>query len=194
MKKLVIIVILVGVGAFLWWAFSPLLYDVEVQDELDPALVARLEAQRQADERAQRQAAEQPTATTSGTPAEATEAEDESETSTPVPEIEPEIFIDGPFPIIDTPGHPATGGVEVIHSPEETLIRYLNYDGTNGPDLEIYLAKDLEANEFVSLGRAKGNQGTLIYGVPFDIDIDEYRYVLTWCEAFGVLFDYAEIN
>jgi len=73
-------------------------------------------------------------------------------------------------------------------------VRYENYKGTNGPDLYVYLAKDLDATEFISLGRAKGNQGNINYTVPDDIDITEYQYVMTWCKAFGVLFDYAPIQ
>jgi len=46
MKNLLLAVLLMAAGAFLWWAFSPLLFDKEVNDELDPELQARLEAQK----------------------------------------------------------------------------------------------------------------------------------------------------
>lgn len=98
------------------------------------------------------------------------------------------------FPIVDTPGHPASGVVKVITTEGKTFVRFEDYDGTNGPDLFVYLAKDLDATEFVNLGRAKGNMGNINYEVPEDVDISEYRYVMTWCRLFGVLFDYAEIN
>ena len=98
------------------------------------------------------------------------------------------------FSIIDTPGHPAEGVIRVIDTEEQTLVRFEDYEGTNGPDLFVYLAKDLEATEFVSLGRAKGNMGNINYEVPGDVDISEYQYIMTWCRLFGVLFDYAEIN
>lgn len=96
--------------------------------------------------------------------------------------------------IVDTPAHPASGNIRIIATESQQTVRFENYDGTNGPDLFVYLAKDLEANEFVSLGRAKGNTGNINYTVPPDVDLSEYRYVLTWCKAFGVLFDYAEID
>ena len=102
--------------------------------------------------------------------------------------------IQGPFSITDTPTHPATGSVRVIKGPDETVVRFEDYDGTNGPDLRIYLTNDLKASKFVDLGEAKGNKGNINYTVPSDININEYRYVVTWCRAFGVLFDYAEIN
>lgn len=167
-------------GAFLWWAFSPLLFDKEVNDELDPELQARLEAQKQVDaNRAQSSVGdEQSEVVKTGT-----ETEDNGG-----------IAAIGPFPITGTTGHPASGEVEVIQSPEELLIRYKNYDGTNGPDLYVYLSKDLEAKDFIDLGPAKGNKGNIIYGAPLDADLSEYKYVLTWCKAFNVLFDYAMIN
>jgi hypothetical protein len=103
-------------------------------------------------------------------------------------------LVSGPFPIVDTPTHPATGVIRVIERPEQRLVRFENYDGTNGPDLRVYLATDLEATEFIDLGRAKGNQGNINYEIPSDVNIADYQYVMTWCRAFGVLFDYAEIQ
>lgn len=196
MIKILSSIILVSLGAFLWWAFSPLLFDVEVQDELDPSLAARLEAQRQADEHS-RISNENKNSIVNHT----TEDEDGlAHTSEPVdaltsaPGATPDVFIDGPFTIKDTPSHPASGVIELIYSPEETLVRYKDYNGTNGPDLKVYLATDLTATDFIDLGPAKGNKGNLIYGVPLDIDLDNYKYVMTWCEAFSELFDYAKIN
>ena len=111
-----------------------------------------------------------------------------------MPEINESTDVSESFPIIDTRTHPASGSIKVIESENQSIVRYENYDGTNGPDLFVYLAKDLDAKEFVSLGRAKGSKGNINYQVPEDIDISEYRYVMTWCKAFGVLFDYSEIN
>jgi hypothetical protein len=161
MKRATLLITLVlcfTLGGVLWWAFSPLLFDVSVDDTLDPSIEAALE--------------------TDGVP------------STDMPD---DVMVFGPFPIVDTPTHPATGSVRVIATPEGTTIRYENYQGTNGPDLYVYLANDLDGNDFVSLGRTRGNQGNINYTVPEDVNVADYRYVLTWCQAFGVLFDYAEI-
>lgn len=166
MKKWLVIIVLVALGAFAWWALSPLLFDKEVQDDLDPELAALLESDNG--------------------------GEGAAETSSPIGE--PTTVVEGPFPIEDTPLHPATGSIRIIRSPEQTLVRFEDYEGTNGPDLFVYLAKDLEATEFIDLGRAKGNVGNINYEVPADVDIDEYPYVMTWCRAFSELFDYARIN
>jgi len=180
MKKWIMYIVLIALGSFLWWAFSPLLFDKEVQDDLDPSLEARLEMQRQADERK-----------ASGQ----TDSKSSEQVGGDI-EIEKDqgVQSQGPYAITGTDGHPASGQMEIIRSPEENLIRYLNYDGTNGPDLKIYLSKDLEATDYIDLGPSKGNKGNIIYGVPMDADLSEYKYVLTWCEAFSVLFDYAEIK
>lgn len=183
MRRVIVAIILMAVGAFLWWAFSPLLFDKEVNEELDPELEARLEAQRQVDENRAK----------SGANNEPSETDENLDSETAV-DSESGIATTGPFPITGTTGHPASGKVEVIQSAEELLIRYKDYDGTNGPDLHVYLSKDLEAEEFIDLGPAKGNKGNIIYGAPLDADLTEYKYILTWCKAFGVLFDYAEIN
>lgn len=186
MKKILIILVLVLIVPLLWWTLSPLFIDVKVQDQLDPEIEARLRMQEEVDQRRAASAAANGT-TMSETTAEETDP-------TPRPAAGTGTYVQGPFAITGTTGHPASGQLEVIHSQGEKLLRFNEYDGTNGPDLHVYLATDLDATDYLDLGPAKGNQGTLIYGMPLDVDLTEYKYVLTWCKAFGVLFDYAEIQ
>jgi len=166
------------VGVALWWAFSPLLFDTEVNDA-----VPDIRSESDSNISTSTTPATNTTATSSSTRTESTSTVTGSSRAHRTR-----------FPIEDTPGHPARGYVRVFETPEEQIIRYEDYEGTNGPDLYIYLAKDLDAEEFVNLGLARGNKGNINYGVPLDINIDEYTYVLTWCRALGVLFDYAKIN
>lgn len=109
-------------------------------------------------------------------------------------EDEREPFIGERFPIKDTPLHPAEGYVRIIEAEGKTYVRYEEYKTINGPDLFVYLAKDLDAKEFVNLGELKATEGNINYEVPEDVNIEEYPYVLTWCKAFGVLFNSAKIN
>ena len=106
--------------------------------------------------------------------------------------IEP--FIIKESKIVATPLHPAEGTVKAIITDKGITVRYENYKTINGPDLYVYLAKDLDAKEFVSLGRIKGTAGNINYEIPPEVDFTKYKYVLTWCKAFGVLFNSAEIN
>jgi len=96
--------------------------------------------------------------------------------------------------IIGTPGHPAEGIVRVLSS-DTSVVRFENYQGTNGPDLFVYLTNDVnDVSSGVNLGRSKSTSGSINYDVPNDVSVSDYRYVITWCERFGVLFDYAELR
>ncbi len=95
--------------------------------------------------------------------------------------------------VIGTTGHPASGTVRIIEADSKSYIRYENFKTINGPDIYVYLAKDLEAQDFISLGKVRGTEGNINYLIPKDTNLKEYKYVMTWCKAFGVLFNYAEI-
>lgn len=99
-----------------------------------------------------------------------------------------------PAEVIGTTGHPASGTVRIIEADGKTYVRYENYKTINGPDIYVYLSKDLEASEYVDLGRVRATEGNINYEIPEGVDVSEYRYVLTWCEAFSVLFNYADIS
>ena len=98
------------------------------------------------------------------------------------------------FPIVDTPTHPASGTVRVLEAEEGTVIRYEDFETINGPNLHVYLSKDLDADEFIDLGPIKGTKGNINYSVPEEINLNEYRYVMYWCVPFGVLFNYADLS
>lgn len=96
--------------------------------------------------------------------------------------------------VVDTPIHPASGFVRIVEADGKRYIRYEEYKTINGPDLYVYLAKDIDAKEFVDLGRIKATEGNINYEIPAEVDIAEYPYVLTWCKAFGVLFNSANLS
>jgi len=97
-------------------------------------------------------------------------------------------------PVIGTTGHLAEGSVRVIETIEGSVIRYENFSTINGPRLHVYLAKTLDAKDFIDLGPIKGTRGDINYSVPEGVDLSEYKYVMYWCVPFSVLFNYAEIR
>jgi len=106
-----------------------------------------------------------------------------------------EPFAFGPYDVIATTGHPASGIVRIFDTESGYVVRYENLETINGPDLHIYLSKTPDAKEYVDLGPLKATKGNINYEVPPEVtDIGEYGYVLTWCEPFNVLFNYAEIR
>lgn len=96
--------------------------------------------------------------------------------------------------VVPTTAHPASGTVRVIKTKDGEVIRYENFKTLNGPDLYVYLANDLDAKDYVNLGTLKATEGNVNYDVPKDIDTTKYKYVLTWCKTFSVLFNYADIS
>ncbi|MBI1957247.1 MAG: DM13 domain-containing protein [Candidatus Liptonbacteria bacterium] len=96
--------------------------------------------------------------------------------------------------VIGTDGHPASGAVRIIEADGKKYIRYENFKTINGPDIYVYLANDLDATEFVNLGRVKATEGNVNYEIPAGVNAAEYRYAMVWCRAFGVLFNYADIS
>lgn len=106
----------------------------------------------------------------------------------------PDTVISEPVPVVDTPAHQASGSVRIVKRGDEAVVRYEDYKTINGPDLRIYLANDLDAKDYVDLGPIKGTEGNINYPVPAGVDISRYRYVLTWCEDFAVLFNSADLS
>jgi hypothetical protein len=175
MKKILLTIGFVLLTGFIYYTVSPLFIDKEINDELPQTNMTEVEMQKIIDSTPDQTMDEPAPIRIVAVPTN--------------PNITPTIF-----PIVDTKGHPATGQIRIVDTETDTVVRYEDYDGTNGPDLFIYLATDLDATEFITLGRSKGNKGNANYTVPEDVDLSDYKYVMTWCKTFGVLFDYAELN
>jgi Electron transfer DM13 len=69
-----------------------------------------------------------------------------------------------------------------------------NFSTDAGPNLKVYLSKDLKASSFITLGDLKANTGNQIYPITTSATPSEYKYVLIWCERFSVLFGSARIQ
>lgn len=108
-----------------------------------------------------------------------------------VPDEEP--VSSQPVALVPTPAHPASGTARIVSDGDTRYLRYENFKTLNGPDLHVYLAKDLFAKEFISLGRLKATEGNVNYEIPADVDPSDYPYALVWCKAFSVLFNSAKL-
>ncbi|MDR4511086.1 MAG: DM13 domain-containing protein [Nitrososphaeraceae archaeon] len=90
--------------------------------------------------------------------------------------------------------HMASGQVKILQTSDGPVLRFENLDVTNGPDLYVYLATDTNAEDYVSLGRLKGNLGNQNYPIPIDTNLDKYNTVLIWCQAFSTLFGSSHLS
>jgi hypothetical protein len=99
-----------------------------------------------------------------------------------------------PVQVIGTVGHPASGTVRIVTVNGKKYVRYENFKTINGPDIYVYLSKDLGAKDYVSLGKVTATEGNINYEIPATANLSDYKYVLTWCKTFGVLFNSGQIN
>ena len=91
-------------------------------------------------------------------------------------------------------GHTASGEVSLYDDHGMLIVLLDPYASQNGPDLKVYLSKDINASEYLNLGKLKAIQGKQSYVVPASTDITKYSYVHIWCEQFTVVFGRAEIK
>jgi hypothetical protein len=87
---------------------------------------------------------------------------------------------DGPFTLYLTDGTKAKGTVQIIRSPEETLLQFENTEVTHSADSLIYFATDVQATKFFSIGKAQLEDNVFIYGMPLDVNVGIYKYILIY--------------
>ena len=103
---------------------------------------------------------------------------------------EVEILHETPF---QERAHEVKGTLKVFKENGKTILRFENFESINGPNLHVWLSKDLEATDYLDLGPLKGTKGSFNYELPEGVDIKEYKYVLIWCVPFKVLFSFAQL-
>ena len=90
--------------------------------------------------------------------------------------------------------HEVAGKAVLVETNDKKILRFENFETINGPDLHIYLSSDLEAADYIDLGKIKATKGNVNYELSQDADLKKYNKVLVWCEPFKVLFSYAELK
>ncbi|MGF1616333.1 MAG: DM13 domain-containing protein [Acidimicrobiia bacterium] len=183
--KIVAIVIAIPAIAAAWWLGSPLFLDSEVNEAFPVSGAAEDQ-----------------------TELEATTAQGTTDTTTPpastVPTSEPATgpttLLVGEFRDADS-SHRGTGTATIYELEDgSTLLRFEDFEVTNGPDLHVYLvphqnptsSEDLEG--YVDLGSLKGNIGDQNYQIPEGIDISEFGSVVIYCVPFHVFFSIAPLS
>ncbi len=99
-------------------------------------------------------------------------------------------------------GHPTSGRATVLDLGDGR--RFLRLDDlrtSNGPDLFVYLSvtpaagqRDTFDDNFVSLGRLKGNLGNQNYEIAVGVDLRRYQSVVIWCHRFTYAFGAAPLR
>ena len=72
-----------------------------------------------------------------------------------------------------------------------TLVFDENFSVSNGPDLYVYVSKEQQPLQFVSLGKLKSVNGGQTYTFTSSVNFDEYKYAVVHCQQYNHLFSYA---
>ena len=93
--------------------------------------------------------------------------------------------------------HNGKGPVRIVDVGGERFVRFEDVALTNAPDVHVYLSREsggkwTEATSLY-LGPLKATNGSFNYGVPAGTDTAQYRSVVVWCRAFGVLISWADL-
>ncbi len=119
--------------------------------------------------------------------------------SPPPPAAGPTELSRGQFKSID---HGTSGVARVLElSDGQRILRLENLNTDNGPDLFVYLTTNSADgdegafdDDFVNLGKLKGNQGDQNYEIPASTDLTRYRTVVIWCDRFNSAFGAADLK
>lgn len=90
--------------------------------------------------------------------------------------------------------HDVSGRAVVVQTDAMRYLRFEDLETVNGPDLRIWLASGLSADDVIDLGALRATRGNVNYAIPPGTDIQKYKYAMIWCRAFSVLFSYAELK
>ncbi len=68
-----------------------------------------------------------------------------------------------------------------------------SFQTNNGPDLYVYLSKEMMPVNFIEAGKLKSTNGKQVYPLTNMPDLSQYKYVAIHCKAFNHLFGYASL-
>lgn len=91
-------------------------------------------------------------------------------------------------------GHTATGVASIYEDESKSFILLDPFMSQSGPDLRVYLSKDIAATEYIRIGMLKSTTGTQAYPIPEGYDPLDYEYIHIWCEKYSVEFARAELK
>lgn len=98
--------------------------------------------------------------------------------------------------------HPTSGQAMILDDGAGTaVLRLENFATDNGPDLKVFMVAapadtpdSAIADDYIDLGRLRGNIGDQNYVIPAGTDLDRYQTVVIWCDRFNVSFGVASLG
>ncbi len=96
-------------------------------------------------------------------------------------------FINGPYGVV-------TGSAKIYFQNNQLILALENFTSSNGPDLHVYISKEVQPVNYIDLGRLQSVSGNQQYQLTGSINFSEYRYALIHCQQYNHLFGSAELK
>ena len=202
LKRLLIIgliIVLIVAAPIAWWLISPLFITRTVNEDFPAAQAAQPSPS--PDAMIDEDASPSPDALME----EAASPSPMAQEPTPTPSAsaapsEPVAVKTGEFHSVE---HHGSGTATIYQLPDgKHVLRLENFEVLNGPDLYVWLSAAPDANdeatilnnEYIELGRLKGNEGNQNYELPAGVDPSAFNSVTIWCRQFSVNFATAPLQ
>ncbi len=96
-------------------------------------------------------------------------------------------FMNGPYGSV-------SGLAKIYKNGAKYQLALENFRSDNGPDLKVYLSKEIQPVNFVNLGSLKSTNGNQLYDIPAGAVLSDYKYALVHCQQYNHLFGYAALK
>ncbi|MDQ6763019.1 MAG: DM13 domain-containing protein [Bacteroidota bacterium] len=92
------------------------------------------------------------------------------------------------------PSGSVSGQVKIYLKGNQYILSLENFSTTNGPDLKVYISKEMFPVNFIKLGDLQSTNGNQLYNISGTPDFTIYKYVQIYCEKYDHLFGYALLS
>jgi hypothetical protein len=96
-------------------------------------------------------------------------------------------FSNGPYGTV-------SGQAKIYAEGGNHTLKLGNVSISNGPDLHVYLSREIISVNYIDLGRLQSTSGNQVYPITGSPDFTQYKYVLVHCQRFNHLFGSAELR
>ncbi len=96
--------------------------------------------------------------------------------------------------LLNGPYGTVAGMAKVIKQNSMIFLLLANAMISNGPDLHVYLSKELHLVSFLNTGKLIAVSGSHLYAITGKPDFKEYKFALVHCQLFNHMFDSATLK
>ncbi|HEU5166099.1 MAG TPA: DM13 domain-containing protein [Chitinophagaceae bacterium] len=96
-------------------------------------------------------------------------------------------FGNGPYGAVN-------GTAKIYFQNNQYILALENFSSSNGPDLHVYISKELQPVNYIDLGKLQAVSGNQQYQLTENISFSEYKYALIHCQQYNHLFGSADLK